>query len=186
MNMLMAQEIQSSPKPSLLTKTEMDCLSGKAHLSKTYEYKIKSIIKRKLKAFNEFELPLILKSGLFPEAEKLVIFKNHNESMDNPSWDYSNSSIKEEEETWAGFGQGSLINESNLGKAKVPGPNPGQGLLVLLPSFRLAAASLSVYLFYCELFKVPITFVGRLREIAHLKYTMGIKQVATAALLLKI
>ena len=184
--MLMAQEIQSSLKPSLLTKTEIDWLSGKSHLSKTYEYKIKSIIKRKLKAFNEFELPLILKSGLFPEAEKLVTSKNHNESMDNPSWDYSNSSIKEEEETWAGFGQGNLINESNLGKAKVPGPTPGQGLLVLLSNFRLGAASLSVYLFYCELFKVPITFVGRLREIAHLKYTMGIKQVATAALLLKI
>ena len=49
MNMLMAQEIQSSLKPSLLTKTETDWLSGKAHLSKTYEYKIKSIIKRKLK-----------------------------------------------------------------------------------------------------------------------------------------
>ena len=59
MNMLMAQEIQSSPKPSLLTKTEMDCLSGKAHLSKTYEYKIKSIIKRKLKVLDELELPLI-------------------------------------------------------------------------------------------------------------------------------
>jgi len=127
--MLMAQEIQSSLKPSLLTKTEMDWLSGKAHLSKTYEYKIKSILKRKLKALYEFELPLILKSGLFPEAAKLVTFKNHNESMDNSSLDYSNLSIKEEEETWAGFGQGSSSNKSNLGKAKVPGPNPGQGLL---------------------------------------------------------
>ena len=130
MNMLMAQEIQSSPKPSLLTKTEMDWLSGKTDLSKTYEYKIKSIIKRKLKVLNEFELPLIIKSGLFPEAEKLVIFRSHNESMDNPSWDYSNLSIKEEEETWAGFGQWNLINELNLGKAKVPGPNPGQCLPV--------------------------------------------------------
>ena len=173
--MLMAQEIQSSLTPSLLTKTEIDWLSGKSHLSKTYEYKIKSIIKRKLKAFNEFELPLILKSGLFPEAANLDMFKNHNESIDNPSWDYSNSTIKEEEKTWVGFGQGNLINESNLGKAKVPGPNPGQGLLVLLSSFRLAAASLSIYLFYCDIFKVPITFVGRLREIAHLKYMMGNK-----------
>ena len=54
----------------------MDWLSGKAHLSKTYEYKIKSIINRKIKALYEFELPLILKSGLFPEAEMLVTFKN--------------------------------------------------------------------------------------------------------------
>ena len=130
MNMLMAQDIQSSLKPSLLTKTETDWLSGKAHLSKTYEYKIKSIIKRKLKAFNEFELPLILKSGLFPEAaEKLATFNNHNEPMDNSSLESSYLSIKEEEKTWAGFGQGNLARESNLGKAKVPGPNPGQGLL---------------------------------------------------------
>ena len=105
--------------------------------------------------------------------------------MDNPSWDYSNSSIKEEKKTWVGFGQENLVSESNLGKAKVPGPTPGRCLLVLLSSFRLAAASLSVYLFYCELFKVPITFVGRLREIAHLKYTMGIKQVATESCFLK-
>ena len=128
--MLMAQEIKSSLKPSLLTKTETDWLSGKTHLSKTYEYKIKSIIKRKLRAFNEFELPLILKSGLFPEAEKLATFNNHNESMDNPSLEFSYLSIKENEETWAGFGQGNLARESNLGKAKVPGPNPGQCLLV--------------------------------------------------------
>src|ERR671920_850327 len=111
MNMLMAQEIQSSLKPSLLTKTEIDWLSGKAHLSKTYEYKIKSIIKRELKVFNEFELPLILKSGLFPEAEKLDMIKNHNEAKSKTSLDYSNSSIKEEAETWAEFGQGSSINE---------------------------------------------------------------------------
>ena len=131
MNMLMAQEIQSSLKPSLLTKTEMDWLSGKTHLSKTYEYKIKSIIKRKLKALNEFELPLILKSGLFPEtAANLAKFNNHNDSMNNPSLEYSYLGIKDEEESWAGFGQGNLINESNLGKAKVPGPNPGQGLPV--------------------------------------------------------
>ena len=138
--MLMAQEIQSSPKPSLLTKTEIDWLSGKAHLFKTYEYKIKSIIKRKLKVLNQFELPLIIKSGFFPEAEKLVIFKNHNESIDNLSWDCQNLSIKGEEEPWAGFGQGSSINESNLGKAKVPSPNPGQGLFILYSKVRSEAS----------------------------------------------
>jgi hypothetical protein len=64
---------------------------------------------------------------LFPEAEKLVTLKSHNESMDNSSIDYSYLSIKEEEETWAGLGQGDLASETNLGKAKVPGANPGQG-----------------------------------------------------------
>jgi hypothetical protein len=95
--MLMAQGIHSSFKPSLLTKTEIEWLSGKAHLSKTYEYKVKSIIKSKLKASTEFELPLILNSGLFPEAANLAIFKNHNEAISKTCSDYSNLSIKEDE-----------------------------------------------------------------------------------------
>jgi hypothetical protein len=121
---------------SLLTKTETDWLLGKTQLSKSYEYnqlsksyeyKIKSIIKRKLKTFNEFELPLILNSGLFPEAANLAIFKNHNGATIKTSSDYPDLDVKEDEETWAGFGQGNLASESSLGKAKVPGPNPGQG-----------------------------------------------------------
>ncbi len=111
--MLMAQAIHSSFKPSLLTKTEIDWLSGKAHLSKTYEYKIKSIIKSKLKALSEFELPLILNSGLFPEAANLAIFKNHNEDTSKTFSDYSNLSIKEDEEKlWADFGDGELNSDN--------------------------------------------------------------------------
>ena len=107
--MLMAQVFNSSFKPSLLTKTEIDWLSGKTHLSKSYEYKIKSIIKSKLKALSEYELPLILNSGLFPEAANLAIFKNHNEAISKTSSDYSNVSIKEDEENpWVGFGDGEL------------------------------------------------------------------------------
>ena len=124
MNMLMAQAIQSSFKPSLLTKTEIDWLSGKAHLSKTYEYKIKSIIKSKLKVLSEFELPLILKSGLFPEAVNLAIFKNHNEAISKTSSDYSNLSIKEDEEKpWIGFGDGNLNSDAYAAfvRQKLPG-----------------------------------------------------------------
>ena len=51
----MAQGIHTSFKPSLLTKTEIDWLLGKAHLSKSYEYNVKSIIKSKLKVLSEFE-----------------------------------------------------------------------------------------------------------------------------------
>ncbi len=96
--MLMAQGINSSFKSSLLTKTEIDWLLGKAHLSKTYEYKVKSIIKNKVRALYEFELPLILESGLFPEAANLALFKNYNEAIRKTSSDYSNLSIKEDEE----------------------------------------------------------------------------------------
>ncbi len=112
--MLMAQAIHSSFKPSLLTKTEIDWLSGKAHLSKSYEYKIKSIIKSKLKALSEFELPLILKSGLFPEAAaNLAIFKNPNEATSKTYSNYSNLSIKEDEEKpWEGFGDGELNSDT--------------------------------------------------------------------------
>ena len=109
----MAQAIHISFKPSLLTKTEIEWLSGKTHLSKSYEYKIKSIIKRKLKALSEFELPLILNSALFPEAANLAIFKNHNEDTSKTSSDYSNLSIKEDEEKpWVGFGDGNLNSEA--------------------------------------------------------------------------
>ena len=96
--MSMAQGNNSSFKPSLLTKTEIDWLSGNAHLSKSYEYKVKSIIKNKLRALYEFELPLILESGLFPEAANLSSFKNYNEAIRKTSSDYSNLSIKEDEE----------------------------------------------------------------------------------------
>ena len=41
----MTQGIHSSFKPSLLTKTEIDWLSDKAHFSKPHEYKIKSKLK---------------------------------------------------------------------------------------------------------------------------------------------
>ncbi len=55
----MAQQTHLSIKPSLLKKTEMDWFSGKTQLSTSYEYKIKSIIKNKLKALGQVELPLI-------------------------------------------------------------------------------------------------------------------------------
>ena len=113
MDMLMAQAIHSSFKPSLLTKTEIDWLSGKAHLSKSYEYKVKSIIKSKLRALYEFELPLILRSGLFPEAGNLTIFKNYNEAISKTSSDSTSLSIKEDEEkAWAIFWDGNLNTDA--------------------------------------------------------------------------
>jgi hypothetical protein len=111
--MSMAEAIHSSSKPSLLTKTEIDWLLGKTHLSKTYEYKVKSIIKSKLRALYEFELPLILESGLFPEAANLAIFKDHNEAASKTTSDCSNLGIKEDEEKpWPGFGDGELNSDT--------------------------------------------------------------------------
>ena len=60
-----------------------------------------------------FELPLILNSGLFPEAANLAIFKNHNDDTSKTSSDYSNLSIKEDEEKlWADFGDGELNSDN--------------------------------------------------------------------------
>ena len=92
---------------AILTRKERDWLLGKLDLSKSYEYRLKSSIKKKLQTFMHAELPLLFKSGLFPAL------------ADN-----------QEIEPWTGFGDGNYINyDSSLGKAKVPGPNPGQGSL---------------------------------------------------------
>jgi hypothetical protein len=93
--------------PALLTRRELDWLLGKTEgISTSFEYKIKSSLKKKVRAFVEIELPLLLKNGLFPALDGLI---------------YPTSEGRLEE--------GSSPNgDLSLGKAKVPGPNPGQGL----------------------------------------------------------
>jgi hypothetical protein len=48
---------------ALLTRTQIDWLQDKIQLSNGYERKIKSDIRKKLKIFNELEVPLLVKSG---------------------------------------------------------------------------------------------------------------------------
>jgi hypothetical protein len=81
---------------------------------------MKSIIRKKMQIFNEIELPLILRCGLFLSA---------NELPSSSAWYYGPL----EEKTHAGHNEEFPMNDNtSLGKAKVPGPNPGQGL----PIFR--------------------------------------------------
>ena len=54
---------ESIVKPALLTRTEIDWLNDKIQLSNGYQRKIKSDIRKKLKIFNELELPLLVRSG---------------------------------------------------------------------------------------------------------------------------
>ena len=54
---------ESIIQPALLTKTEINWLKEKIQLSNGYQRKIKSDIRRKLRTFNELELPLLIKSG---------------------------------------------------------------------------------------------------------------------------
>ena len=54
---------QEKIEPALLTRTQIDWLRNQVKLSNGYERKIKSDIRKKLRVFNELELPLLAKSG---------------------------------------------------------------------------------------------------------------------------
>ena len=51
-------------QPALLTRTEINWLLGNAKVSKTYEYRIRSDIKKKLKTFTELEMPMLIQKGI--------------------------------------------------------------------------------------------------------------------------
>jgi hypothetical protein len=62
-------------KSALLTKSELEWLLGNNHnVSKAYQYKMKSEIRKKLKILNNLELPILQKSGIF--SEDLTVFGN--------------------------------------------------------------------------------------------------------------
>jgi hypothetical protein len=50
---------------ALLTKTELEWILGNRLLSKSFEYKIKSIIKKKIDIFLNYELPLLIQNEIF-------------------------------------------------------------------------------------------------------------------------
>ena len=63
---------KASFKSALLTRSEFEWLSGRTEtISKSFEYKMKSIIRKKMRIFNEIELPLILRCGLILSANEL-------------------------------------------------------------------------------------------------------------------
>ena len=56
-------------QPALLTRTEIQWLLGNVKISKTYEYRIKSDIRKKLKTFTELELPLLIEQGIIDNID---------------------------------------------------------------------------------------------------------------------
>jgi hypothetical protein len=54
----------------LLSKSEIQYLRGEKPVSKSYEYKLKSIIKRKISTLLDKELPLLSQS--FPDLSNLT------------------------------------------------------------------------------------------------------------------
>ena len=73
---------------SLLSKAEVQFLQGQKLVSKSYEYKLKSIIKRKISKLIEKELPLL--SGSFPTQDLTKFSKNQN--MDRELQDLTKNS----------------------------------------------------------------------------------------------
>src|SRR5919197_2360927 len=61
----MNPEIDNTLNPALLSKTELHWLQNDIKVSKSFEYKIKSSIKKKVQTLTELELPLLVKNNFF-------------------------------------------------------------------------------------------------------------------------
>ncbi len=61
----MNPETDNNFNPVLLSKSELRWLRGDIKVSKSFEYKIKSSIKRKIQTLTELELPLLIKNNFF-------------------------------------------------------------------------------------------------------------------------
>jgi hypothetical protein len=70
-------KIREYRKTILLSSSEFDYLSRKKQFSKSFEYKIKSQLKKKITIFLENELPLLLESGLIG-VNDLKLYLNNN------------------------------------------------------------------------------------------------------------
>ncbi len=103
-------------KPALLTRTEIDWLLGKIVVSKSYEYKIKSSIKSKLKTLNELEIPLLIDKGLIsPSPELTTNCKNltaNGKEFWCGRWDSNPRTPKRLEPQSSAFGQAGRLPRS--------------------------------------------------------------------------
>ena len=97
--------------PALLTRTEYGWLNNKIELSRGYQRKIKYDIRRKIKIFNELELPLLIKSGFISNTT------NCNAVTTNPHM--NSPRIIQNNEIPA--------QKRSLGRDLDPGPLPYQG-----------------------------------------------------------
>jgi len=103
------KHLSRSYKPALLTKTETEWLLGKTqNPSKSFEYKMRSTIRKKLQTLVKLELPLLIKNNFISYKSTTI-----GRDLDLGTYDITTKEIN-----------------TCLGKAKVPGPNPGQGFLL--------------------------------------------------------
>lgn len=111
---------------SLLSKTEVQYRQGRKQISKSYEYKLKSIIKKKLSILVDKELHLL--AELFTELDFAVTPRyddNHNSSV--PSCDLTkNNKITTDESVRQGnsltISSKKSITQASQNNIKAPGP----------------------------------------------------------------
>jgi hypothetical protein len=106
--------------PALLTKTELEWLQHKIKVSKTYEYRLKSDIKKKLQTFQQLELPLLMKNGFISSS-------NNNLSAYIQSLSANHQGLKSPNKA-----RNELLftKEGSLGRDLDPGPLPYQGCII--------------------------------------------------------
>jgi hypothetical protein len=104
--------------PALLTKTELDWLQHKIKVSKVYEYRLKSDIKKKLQIFQQLELPLLMKNGFISSATNADLSVYTQTLSANPQILESSNKARNE-----------LLKpkQESLGRDLDPGPLPYQG-----------------------------------------------------------
>ncbi|MFL6358989.1 MAG: hypothetical protein ACJ72V_06570 [Nitrososphaeraceae archaeon] len=125
--------------PALLTKTELDWLQHKIKVSKVYEYRLRSDIKKKLGTFRQLELPLLMKNGFISSNDDLSAY-TQSLSANPQSLESSNKARIE------------LLKpkQESLGRDLDPGPLPYQGNDIrwrrYRPRLQTPAKTIIVYL----------------------------------------
>jgi hypothetical protein len=96
-------------KPALLTRNEIQWLQGELQVSKSYQRKIKSDIRRKLSIFQGFELPILIRSGF---VDDVISTANCNATTSNcnigNAGNSKNTENPAQKKPWPGFGPGTF------------------------------------------------------------------------------
>ena len=79
--------------PALLTNTELEWLRGNKQVSKSFEWKMKSEIRRKLRTFESLELPLLQSHGFDLTINSMSLTTNSKEA-DDSNLSYIASSVE--------------------------------------------------------------------------------------------
>jgi hypothetical protein len=112
-------------KPALLTPSEREWLYGRLKVSKAYEYRIKSDIKKKLHTFQQLELPLLVEKGFIIST---AVYNNSNLSVYRQNLSANTQIQKSNKAKILPF----KTKQGSLGRDLDPGPLPYQGNLKMM------------------------------------------------------